>query len=153
LRAKPFLVSRGGANPSADDGFPSVCCYLVRGVDIGHVRQVKAKDWLALADSGALPALLQLPHPGPCQPSLELDRQGPRVVVAGDPEHRSLPWRPPLLHVEPSPPQTASWGARSYCFRRCAIRVPLALCASGTLTRSRPAHSVVSREKPSKRAK
>ena len=37
--------------------------------------------------------------------------------------------------------------------RRCAIRVPLDLCASGTLALSRPSHSVVSREKPSKRAK
>jgi hypothetical protein len=38
-------------------------------------------------------------------------------------------------------------------FRRCAIRVPLDLCASGTLALPRPSHSVVSREKPSKRAK
>jgi hypothetical protein len=37
--------------------------------------------------------------------------------------------------------------------RSCAIRVPPDLCASGTLTRSTPAHSVGSREKPSKRRK
>src|SRR5262249_34883343 len=38
-------------------------------------------------------------------------------------------------------------------FRRCAVRVPLDLCASGTLTRSRSVHSAVSRETPSKRTK
>src|SRR5262249_58997352 len=34
-----------------------------------------------------------------------------------------------------------------------ASRVPLDLCASGTRARSRPVHSVISREKPSKRTK
>jgi hypothetical protein len=37
--------------------------------------------------------------------------------------------------------------------RRCAIKVPPGLCASGTLTRSRSVHSGVSGEKPSKRTK
>src|SRR6516165_8679844 len=37
--------------------------------------------------------------------------------------------------------------------RSCANRVPLDLCASGTLTRLTPVHSVGSREKPSKRTK
>jgi hypothetical protein len=45
------------------------------------------------------------------------------------------------------------WGRKELLFRRCAIRVPLDLCASGTLTRSRSVHCVVSREAPSKRKK
>src|SRR5258708_17714283 len=44
-------------------------------------------------------------------------------------------------------------GSKELLFRRCAVRVPLDLCASGTLTRSRSVHSVISREKPSKRTK
>ena len=50
---------------------------LARGVDEGHPCQVNAKDWLALAGQGTLPALLQLPYPGPRELPVELDVMGP----------------------------------------------------------------------------
>src|SRR5262249_21418609 len=60
------------------------------GVEKGHARQVKAKDRLVPAGQGALPATLQLPHPGACQPPFELERQGAWLLVDGYAKHRSL---------------------------------------------------------------
>src|SRR5438552_3140114 len=73
--------------------------------------------------------------------------------MGGDPEHRSLPCLAPLPNGASSPPPDCILRSKEILFQRCAVRGPLDFCASGTLTRSRPVHSVVWRETPSKRTK
>src|SRR5262249_7376020 len=94
--------------------------------DHGHTRQVEAKDGPALTCQGAPPAILRLAHPGAGQPSFELEGQGSRVIMDGDPEHHFLsPGRPASATAAPPSMNTSScWPTETGCPARSMAHSP-----------------------------